>query len=70
MKGNIGRLLAAFSGSGKKGSEERGSRRHGDNENDSPLVPKRLLTPGAPPSSARGRRAELGELTGTGTVRA
>lgn len=67
------RLVAAFSGSGKKRSNERPARTAGLEEgceNDSPLVPKRLLSPlaGSERQAARGR--QLADLTSTGTVRA
>ncbi|PRW34071.1 phragmoplast orienting kinesin 2 [Chlorella sorokiniana] len=66
------RIAQAFSGSGKKSG---GSARRGvaaAEENASPLVPKRLLTPGgALPGSARPRPdAGLRDLTASGTPRA
>ncbi len=64
------RIAQAFSGSGKKSG---GSARRGvaaAEENASPLVPKRLLTPGAAlPGSARPRPdTGLRDLTAAGTV--
>lgn len=67
------RLAAAFSGSGKKRSADKPRFALQENQPaDSPLVPKRLLTPGLPglpASSARQGREQLADLSGTGTVR-
>lgn len=63
------RLVAAFSGSGKKNSAERPQRRLDASENaGSPgLVPRKLLSP-MPSSHRPGTREGLADLTGTGTV--
>jgi hypothetical protein len=65
-------LVQALSGSGKKSTERR---RLDDSENgDSPLVPKRLVTPAggltAGGTSFRSGRPTLTDVTASGTVRA
>lgn len=62
-------ILAALSG-GKRSSDKSGSRRLGlEDENNSPLQPKRLLTPGlGPPGSSRKGQA-FADVTASGTVR-
>lgn len=65
------KLKAVFAAlSGSKRSSEKSSRRLGlEDENNSPLAPKRLLTPGVAPSSSR-RGQVFADVTSSGTPRA
>lgn len=61
------RVLAALSGSTKKSTEKARRRLEAQENADSPLVPKRLLSP-MPSGGLRGRSASLALADVNGTV--
>ncbi len=61
------RVLAALSGSSKKSTEKARRRLEAQENADSPLVPKRLLSP-TPFSGLRGRSGSLALADVNGTV--